>query len=167
MDTYKGYSIPYTICFVISGKKVLLIYRYKYPNEQRWNGLGGKLEPGENPLVSIIREIKEEADLDITKAAIHYAGIVTWNTFTEQDGKGMYAYIVDFGKEPVVFPDREIREGILGWRDISWTSEHTNMEIVANIPYFLPLMLTKFAPQHFHCQWNKADTLEKFSVEPL
>lgn len=144
-----------------------MIYRYNYPNEHKWNGIGGKLEPGENALLSIIREVKEEADLDITKSDIHYAGIVTWDAHGEQDGKAMYAYVVDFGKKQMEFEDREIREGILAWKDISWVTDKSNTEVVANIPHFLPLMLEKNAPQRFHCEWNKDGVLEKFSVEPL
>ncbi len=143
-----------------------MIYRYKYPNERKWNGLGGKLEEGENPLVSVIREVQEEADLDISKSDIHYGGIVTWDTHTEQNGKAMYAYTVELG-ENAIFPDQEIREGILGWKDISWVIDKSNDAIVGNIPYFLPLMLEKDAPQHFHCEWSKENILEKFTVEPL
>ncbi len=49
--------LPYTICFCLRGEQVLMLYRSKPPNAQRWNGLGGRIEEGETPLVCVQREI--------------------------------------------------------------------------------------------------------------
>ena len=48
--------------------RVLLIKKNR-PKHQvgKWNGVGGKIEEGENPLQAMTREIKEETNLDITK----------------------------------------------------------------------------------------------------
>lgn len=60
--------LPYTICFCLCGERVLMLYRNKPPNAQRWNGLGGHIESGETPLVCVRREILEEAEIDLRQA---------------------------------------------------------------------------------------------------
>lgn len=52
--------------FDLMGNRVLLIRKTK-PAWQAglYNGIGGKIEPGETPLQAIKREIKEEVNLDI------------------------------------------------------------------------------------------------------
>ena len=55
-----------TLCYVKKDDKTLMLYRNKKENdyhEGKWNGLGGKFEPGETPEECAIREIKEEAGL--------------------------------------------------------------------------------------------------------
>ncbi|MBM7663112.1 ADP-ribose pyrophosphatase YjhB (NUDIX family) [Bacillus mesophilus] len=45
--------IPYTICFIKKNEELLMLYRMKSPNLHKWNGVGGKIEIGENPLQSV------------------------------------------------------------------------------------------------------------------
>ena len=47
----------------------LMLYRNKKKNdmsEGKWMGVGGHLEPGETPNHALIREVKEETNLDVT-----------------------------------------------------------------------------------------------------
>ena len=47
----------------------LMLYRNKKKNdmnEGKWMGVGGHLEPGETPEQALIREVKEETNLDVT-----------------------------------------------------------------------------------------------------
>jgi 8-oxo-dGTP diphosphatase len=59
--------IPRTLCFVTHGDEVLLLLGG--PTKRLWaglyNGLGGHVEPGEDIYSSAIREVKEEAGLDV------------------------------------------------------------------------------------------------------
>ena len=72
--------MKYTICFCISGSDVLMIRRKRAPNLNCWNGLGGKIEPGESALVNVVREMREEAAIDlIASTRLAFRGIVTWN----------------------------------------------------------------------------------------
>jgi 8-oxo-dGTP pyrophosphatase MutT (NUDIX family) len=91
-------SLRYTICFCHCGDRILMLYRSNAPNRQRWNGLGGNIEPGETPLACVQREILEEAEIDLSMAYhLHYAGIVTWNVGSDllSPTGGMYAFIAD------------------------------------------------------------------------
>ncbi|MFD6442385.1 NUDIX domain-containing protein, partial [Peribacillus sp. NPDC060186] len=62
-----------------------MLFRNKDPNKHKWNGVGGKIEPGETVDESMKREIIEETGLKVK--GLTFRGIVTWN----QTG-GMYAY---------------------------------------------------------------------------
>lgn len=61
----------YCLGFVCSldAQKVLLIQKQR-PAWQKgqYNGIGGKLEEGETPLQAMVRECKEEADLDLMES---------------------------------------------------------------------------------------------------
>ena len=55
-----------TLCYIKRGGSTLMVYRNKKANdihEGKWNGLGGKFEPGETPEECIIREVYEESGL--------------------------------------------------------------------------------------------------------
>jgi mutator protein MutT len=52
-----------TILFILSEDSVLLAMKKRGFGEGRWNGVGGKVEPGETPLEAIIRECQEEIEV--------------------------------------------------------------------------------------------------------
>ena len=60
---------------VIYKNKFLLIKRTKWPYKNLWSLPGGKIEIGEHPEETIIREIKEETTLDVKFVAVR--GIVS------------------------------------------------------------------------------------------
>ena len=73
-----------TLCYVIDKKKnsTLMIYRNKKLNdyhEGKWNGLGGKFEPGESPEECAAREIEEESGLRVT--SVRMRGFITFPLF--------------------------------------------------------------------------------------
>lgn len=75
----------------------------------RWNGLGGKLEPGESPEDCLRREVAEEAGLEVVKAELK--GVITFPS----DGPGPDVYtfvylITEFAGAP-----RSSPEGDLFW----------------------------------------------------
>ncbi len=58
METRKA-----TLCFVREGDKILLGMKKRGFGAGRWNGFGGKVNPGENILEAAKRELQEESGL--------------------------------------------------------------------------------------------------------
>ena len=68
--------IDYTVCYIKQGSKILLLNR-EYPAcIGHWNGIGGKLEEGESPRESILREMKEETGLK--NLNVQFKGVEAW-----------------------------------------------------------------------------------------
>jgi 8-oxo-dGTP diphosphatase len=73
-----------------------MIHRVKKPNDMhagKWNGLGGKLEPGETPEECAIREIWEEAGLRVINPKLR--GIITFPGFSNDEDWYTFIFVVD------------------------------------------------------------------------
>ena len=151
-------SLPYTICFCLRGDQVLMLYRSNPPNTGRWNGLGGKIEAGETPLINIYREMMEEAEVDLRQAQeVHFAGLVTW-TFLNglaRSNRGMYVFLARLAPDFPSGPERTTLEGLLSWKALDWVCNPYNPSVVSNIPHFLPSMLVNPEPQEYHCTYRE------------
>lgn len=58
-----------TLCYLEKDGQFLMLLRNKKkqdPNEGKWIGVGGKLEPGETPEQCVVREVQEETGLVLT-----------------------------------------------------------------------------------------------------
>ena len=59
-----------TLCYIERGDAYLLLHRVKKENDlnrDKWVGVGGKLEPGESPEDCLLREVREETGLTLTR----------------------------------------------------------------------------------------------------
>ena len=68
-----------TLCYIEKEDKYLMLHRVKKEadaNKDKWIGVGGKFEDGESPEECILREVKEETGLTLTK--YQFRGIVTF-----------------------------------------------------------------------------------------
>lgn len=68
-----------TLCYIIKDGKVLMMLRNKKKqdiNKNKWIGVGGHFEYGESPDECLLREVKEETGLTLTKYKAR--GIVTF-----------------------------------------------------------------------------------------
>lgn len=158
-------EIPYTICFCCYQQQILMLYRNFPPNAGLWNGLGGKIEPGETPLASVRREMQEEAGIDLLEApSLFFAGIVSWGLLDHGPVKGMYTFIAHLSSlQAAQVQDIATPEGLLSWKPLSWVCDPTNHAVVSNIPHFLPPMLQAQDPHEYFCVYNRdAGSTESF-----
>ncbi len=83
--------IPRVLCFITHGDDVLLLYGA--PDKRLWanryNGIGGHLEPGEDIYSAARREIQEEAGIPITELRLR--GIIT--VAPEGDEPGVLLFV--------------------------------------------------------------------------
>lgn len=136
-----------TLAYVLSpdGRQVLLIHRNRRPDDPqygKYNGLGGKLDPGEDVVAGMRREVREEAGLECESLMLR--GTISWPGFGRQ-GEDWFGFI--FRVESWSGAQKKTNEeGSLEWVDI---------EKILDIPlwegdrYFLPLVFEK-TDRQFH-----------------
>ncbi len=101
-----------TLCYITNNEETLMLHRIKKENDMhknKWNGLGGKLIPGETPEECIIREVKEESGLDIKTPLLK--GIITFPKFDDIDDWLVFVYTCNKFSGSLI----ECDEGELQW----------------------------------------------------
>lgn len=148
--------LQFTLCFIKREEHILLLNRTKPPWQGMWNGIGGKIEPGESPEESIQREVYEEAGLKIDA---RLKGCVTWETDHEEAG-GMYLFVADLREPPPYATPKRTAEGVLDWKAIDWIMSPDNLGIINNIPKFLPSLLEEERLYQHHCVYQQHQLVE-------
>ena len=101
-----------TLCYLRKDGKTLMMHRIKKANDihqGKWNGLGGKLEPGETPEECASREILEESGLRVKNLKLK--GFLTFPLFARAEDWYAFVFVVDdFEGELIESP-----EGQLEW----------------------------------------------------
>lgn len=100
-----------TLGYIEREGSYLMLHRIKKKNDvnqDKWIGIGGKLEYGESPEECLIREAKEETGLDVT--SFRFRGILTF-ICDKQDPEYICLYTID-GFEGEM---KECGEGTLEW----------------------------------------------------
>ena len=103
-----------TLCYIQKDNKTLMLHRVKKEDDMhqgKWNGLGGKFEPGESPEECVIREIREECGLTLKNPILK--GIMTFPQFSK--GEDWWAFI--FIAREFEGSLKESSEGDLEWID--------------------------------------------------
>lgn len=101
------------LCYVTNERKTLMLYRNKKENdihEGKWNGLGGKIEKGESPEDAVLREVKEESNLEIIKPQMR--GIITFPAFANDEDYYVYLFTANQFKGEIL---ENCDEGELHW----------------------------------------------------
>jgi 8-oxo-dGTP diphosphatase len=124
----------YTLCFIRRGEYLLMLNRKTVPCQGLWTGVGGKIEPGELPLESVLREADEETGIKLEDA--RFSGLVTFN------GKyKMYVYISTLSVDAEYPTPRRCDEGLLDWKELSWVLAQMNAGVPTSVRHYLPQML--------------------------
>ncbi len=126
-------------------KQTLLVHRNKRADDQhlgKYNGLGGKMLPGEDIYQCLVREIQEEANIVCEEVVLR--GTINWTGFGP-NGENWFGFI--FRVDSFIgVPNSSNDEGDLAW---------VNVEDIMKLPmwegdkYFLPLVFDS-DPKVFH-----------------
>jgi 8-oxo-dGTP diphosphatase len=149
-------TLPYGIavlCYLFDDHgRLLLLHRRKQPNRDLYSPIGGKLDrdAGESPTACAIREIHEEAGIDVTPADLHLVGMVSESGFGDQMHWMMYLYEVT---HPVKVTRTRFDEGTLEWHDVneigSLSIPQTDRRVIW--PLFLRYR-DRFFAAHLRCE---------------
>lgn len=78
-------------------------------HQGKWNGLGGKLEPGETPEACALREIHEESGLEVHN--LQMRGVLTFPGFAKDEDWYVFVFTAKAESGDVIDPP----EGNLEW----------------------------------------------------
>lgn len=81
-----------TLCYVRRGRDVLMLHRTRKVGDVhagKYNGLGGKFEPGESPEQCVLREVREESGLTVADPLLR--GVLTFPAFAH--GEDWYVFV--------------------------------------------------------------------------
>lgn len=91
-----------------------MVHRVKKPNdihEGKWNGLGGKLDPGETPEECARREIREECGLEVEQ--LTWKGLLTFPLFANDEDWYAFVFVAQAQEGELI----DSPEGDLRWID--------------------------------------------------
>jgi 8-oxo-dGTP diphosphatase len=170
---YSPQLIKHTLCFCHNNDDILLLLRNKQPNKDLWNGLGGKIEEGEEPHDSALREINEESSLELTN--LKHLGIVSWSYdkpgyIPYQIIGGMHIFWGEVDDEQRNMKDihhQETIEGKLGWHHKDDVYNLDSPQIVENISVFLPQMVAAQQLTHHHFVYQGSNNFLDHLVIPF
>jgi 8-oxo-dGTP diphosphatase len=136
-----------TLGYVMSpdSRQTLLIHRNSRAGDLhlgKYNGLGGKLESGEEVVAGLKREIREEAGLECEQILLR--GTVNWPGFGKQ-GEDWFGFIFRIDRFRGT-PLTENPEGTLSWVPVDKILE---LPLWTGDRYFLPLVFND-DPRQFH-----------------
>ena len=100
-----------TLCYIENEDSYLMMHRVKKDkdiNKDKWVGVGGHFEDSESPEECLLREVKEETGLTLTRFKLR--GIITFITDVYQT-EYMFLYTADGYEGEMI----ECNEGNLEW----------------------------------------------------
>lgn len=112
--------IPAVLIYVFHEDHVLMLHRNDPSKETtdfhhgKWNGLGGKLELGESPLIAAVRELKEESGINLPPQNFKNLGSLFFPNFKPHKNEDWWVsiYSVDLKAKPRTLNSVE---GSLSW----------------------------------------------------
>ena len=122
-----------TVCYIIDGKKLLMIKRAEgLFGAGKWSGLGGKVEAGESKEQACVREVFEESGLLV--GGLKYHGSLEFRFENTQESIIGYVFSTRSFRGQLT----ESSEGILRWIDFD---EIPYSEMWVDSRYWLPLLI--------------------------
>jgi 8-oxo-dGTP diphosphatase len=126
-------------------RRVLMVHRTARPGDHhagKYNGLGGKLEAGEDVVSGMCREIREEAGIECEELTLR--GTISWPGFGKQ-GEDWFGFIFQVERWRGQVKAENV-EGPLSWVEVEKVLE---LPLWEGDRYFLPLVFAADGRQ-FH-----------------
>lgn len=108
-----------TLCYLERGGQYLMLHRVKKKNDEnhdKWIGVGGKFLPGETPDQCLLREVREETGLTLTKFSLRAVIRFESDLWETED---MYLYLGEAFTGELI----ECSEGDLQWVSRDFVSQ--------------------------------------------
>lgn len=124
----------FTVLFLLRPGEILLAMKKRGFGTGHYNGVGGKIEPGETPEQAMIRECEEE--IEVTPTTYEKVAEITFNEIHGQERKDVLAHVytaTDWEGKPT-----ETDEMAPEWFSISKIPYD---QMWADDPYWLPQIL--------------------------
>jgi 8-oxo-dGTP diphosphatase len=135
ISTNRYSTIPRTLIFILQGHSVLLIKGA--PDKKIWanryNGIGGHIEKGEDVLEAGRRELREETGLDIKN--LRLCGIVMVDA-SEDRGITLFVLSGVYNQKDEIIPSVE---GLLEWIPVN---EIGLRQVVEDLPVLIPKVIS-------------------------
>lgn len=133
-----------TLCYIEKNEQYLMLHRNTKkndPNTGKWIGVGGKIEEKESPEECMLREVREETGLDLTR--YQYRGLITFVS-DEWETEYMHLYTADEYLGKLTNCD----EGTLEWVDKQkifdlnlWEGDRIFLQLLVETTAFFTLKL--------------------------
>jgi 8-oxo-dGTP diphosphatase len=123
-----------TLCYLRQNGQTLMIHRVKRKediHQGKWNGLGGKFEPGETPEECVIREVEEESGLRISAPLLK--GFLSFPGFANDEDWYAFVFTAAIFEGELTEPP----EGYLKWID---DADLLSLSLWEGDRIFLPLL---------------------------
>jgi 8-oxo-dGTP pyrophosphatase MutT (NUDIX family) len=153
-------------CFIHHGDDYLFLHRN--PNKRidpnKLNGVGGRLEPGEDFLHAAIREVEEETGYKVTHEDIQLSCVAKLEGGYKED------WIMCFFKIKVKSKDiphgNKTEDGTLIWLDKDKVLD-SNYELVDDLQYCFKDIVESKTIVFFNAQVNESEKVSEIAVSKL
>jgi 8-oxo-dGTP diphosphatase len=152
--------------FLRHGDELLFIHRspHRKVDPNRLNGIGGKLESGENYLDAALRETTEETGFVVGPEHTQFIGIGRLEGGYQEDWV-MAFFLIDVPTKTVPLGS-QISEGELIWLTPQ-AALSSDYELVDDLRIILPEIIAGRLPFFFSSQVNASEKIEHYTLRSL
>lgn len=137
---------------------MLLLHRRRPPNAGMWNGIGGKMEAGEDPYAACIREVREETGLTVAAPVLRALLVITVRA------TGALWIIYAFAAPAPDGAHVPSPEGDLEWVD---ADQVLSLPTPADLPVILPRILNGTGVSVVRLAYAAENAVDPLTIEIL